>query len=389
MPARDRRPLRVSFRETLLAILPGMLVALVASVAAAQPPAQSQPPARSQPGPLFVYGISYTEDRAAVARLSTGDDGPSFEVVQSIPLGCKGAAIAHHPRLGLVYTVCKNGHGGVFRTQPDGRLEKIRDVEFHGGYCWLSFDATGRWLLGASYESGAVDVHGLDADGMPTTLADSRDMGRKMAHSVGVSPDNRFAYAGFVKEENALCQFAFDAGAGRLTSLDPATAEIPADFGPRHVVFHPTQPWVYFSGEQQLGVAGFCIGTDGRLGPPRIAAPPKVAPGKGLAGSDIVISPDGKFLFVGIRGFEDPLQAVVTYAVAGDGRAEPVCVTETDAIPWAIDITPGGDRLLVSAARPGTLTSYTIRPDGGLVKEAAVEIGKDFWDIVVAPAPAR
>lgn len=345
--------------------------------------------ARAQlPGRLDVYGISYTEDRAVVARLSPG--APSrLEVVQSLPLAGKGAAIARHPRLGLVYTVCKNGRGAVHRTRADGTLEKIRDVEFHGGYCWLTFDRTGRWLLGASYESGAVDVHGLDEHGMPAALADTRDVGRKMAHAVGVSSDNRYAYAGFVKESNGLFQFAFDAAAGKLTPLVPAAVDIPADLGPRHLVFHPRLPIVYFSGEQQLGVAGFPIGPDGRLGPPQLAAPPQVIPAKGLAGSDIVITPDGRFLFVGIRGFEDPLQAVASYAIDAEGRVRHVATTETDAIPWALDVASDGSRLLVSAARAGTLASYLIRDDGSLEKEAAVELGKDFWDIVVAPAAAK
>ena len=343
----------------------------------------------ADPAAVMVYGISYTEDRAAVARLATGAAGTTLEAVQSIPLAGKGAAIAHHPRHGLVYTVCKNGSGGVFRVRPDGGLDAIRDVDFEDGYCWLSLDRTGRWLLGASYESGVVGVHRLDDAGLPTGRADSRTVGRTMAHSLGVSPDNRFAYAGFVKESNGLFQFAFDAATGRLSPLDPPAVDVPADLGPRHLVCHPTLPCVYFSGEQQLGVAGFRIGPDGRLGPPQIVAPPRAAPAKGLAGSDIAITPDGKFLFVGIRGFEDPLQAVVTYAIDARGGVEAVGLTETDSIPWAIDVSPDGRRLLVSAARAGTLAAYAIRPDGSLAKEASVELGKDFWDIVTAPPPAR
>lgn len=366
--------------------LPAAIMRVVWAAAACMAAAR---PAAGNAEALMVYGVSYSEERVAVARLSGRGGDATLEVLQSIPLGCKGAAIARHPRHGLVYAVCKNGHGVVFRVRPDGTLAKAHDVEFHGGYCWISFDRTGRWLLGASYESGAIDVHGLDEEGMPTTLADSEAGGRKMAHAVAVSPDNRFAYAGFVKEESSLWQFAFDAATGALTPLDPATVDIPANLGPRHLVFHPTKPFVYFSGEQQLGVAGFRIGADGRLESPHVAAPPRVEPAKGLAGSDIVIAPDGRFVFMGLRGFEDPLQAVVTYAIDAEGRLDPVAVTRTDAIPWAIDVAPDGSRLLVAAARAGTLAAYAIQPDGGLEKEASVEIGKDFWDIVVASPPAR
>ena len=330
---------------------------------------------------LFICGTSYSEKRAAVVKLTPGEDAARLEVVDSAPLAGGGCAIAWHPRHGVLCTMDKEATCRVFRLSPAGRLEHVCDGQLHGGYCFLALDRQGRHLLGASYESGAVDVYRLDAAGFPAELTASRDEGRTMAHSVAVTPDNRFAYAGFVKESSGLFQYSFDAATGRLEPLAPPQPEISACSGPRHPVFHPTKPFVYFSNEQQLGVSGFRIGADGRLALLEEMAAPGTKPSQGLAGSDIVITPDGRFLYVGVRGFEDPLQAVFAYRIGEDGRLAAVGRTDTDALAMA----PDGQRVFVSAARAGTLTSYRIFADGTLNREAAVQIGKDFWALTVMP----
>lgn len=334
---------------------------------------------------LFICGTSYSEKRAAVAKLTTGAEGARLEVVDSAPLDGGGCAIAWHPRHHLLYTLTKERNCRVFRLAATGRLERVHDVALNGGYCFLALDREGRHLLGASYESGAVDVYRLDDAGLPTTLTASRDEGRKMAHSVGVTPDDRFAYAGFVKESSGLFQYRFDAATGGLEPLDPPEAAVPAGSGPRHLVFHPTKPFVYFSNEQQLGVSVLRIGADGRLELVEEVAPPGVKPAKGLAGSDIVITPDGTFVYVGVRGFENPLQAVFAYRIGADGRLTAAGKTITDAIPWALAMAPDGRRLFVSAARAGTLTSYRIAADGALEREAAVDIGANLWALTAVP----
>lgn len=335
---------------------------------------------------LLICGTSYSEQRAAVVRLAADETGARLEVVDSAPLDGGGCAIAWHPRHRLLYTLTKERNCRVFTIAATGRLEPVHDAALHGGYCFLALDREGRHLLGASYESGAVDVYRLDAAGFPDELTASRDEGRTMAHSVAVTPDDRFAYAGFVKESSGLFQYRFDAARGSLEPLDPPQPELPAGSGPRHLVFHPTKPFVYFSNEQQLGVSVLRIGADGRLTLVEEVAAPGAKPSKGLAGSDIVITPDGKFVYVGVRGFEDPLQAVFAYRIGDDGRLAAAGTTATDAIPWALAMAPDGRRLFVSAARAGTLTSYRIAADGSLEREAAVEIGKDFWALTVVPA---
>ena len=117
-----------------------------------------------------------------------------LEVVQSEPLGAQAGAITHHPDHKLLYIATQEGRGFVYAVNDEGRIEKVRETPFKSGYCFLSLDRSGRYLLGVSYESGNLDVYRLDADGLPEKLVDSRNEKKTKAHSVGVSSDNRSVY---------------------------------------------------------------------------------------------------------------------------------------------------------------------------------------------------
>ena len=333
--------------------------------------------------PLMIYGVSIGEEKAVVVKFHEKDGKPILEVVQSEPLGAPAGSIIHHPDHNLLYIGAKDGRGFVYAVNDDGKIEKVREMPFKSGYCFLSLDRSGRYLLGSSYESGNLDVYRLDAKGLPKKLVDSRNEKKTMAHSVGVSSDNRSVYVPYVKKENALYQYRFDPETGKLRSGAPANIEIPDAVGPRHLAFHPTKPYVYFSNEQQLGVSAYKIGPRGGLQRLQICAALETPPAEGMAASDIAITPDGRFLYVGVRGFGKPLNAVFGYAIGEGGRLESLGMTATDSIPWALGMSPHGDHLFVTSSKQGSLAAYAIDNKGGLKKEASVKIGERFWDILV------
>ena len=333
--------------------------------------------------PLMIYGVSIGEEKAVVVKFHEKDGKPILEVVQSEPLGAPAGSITHHPDHNLLYIGAKDGRGFVYAVNDDGKIEKVREMPFKSGYCFLSLDRSGRYLLGSSYESGNLDVYRLDAEGLPEKLVDSRNEKKTMAHSVGVSPDNRSVYVPYVKEENALYQYRFDPETGKLSPGAPANIEIPDAVGPRHLAFHPTKPYVYFSNEQQLGVSAYKIGPRGGLQQLQICAALKTPPAEGMAASDIAITPDGRFLYVPVRGFGKPLNAVFGYAIGEGGRLKSLGMTATDSIPWALGMSPHGDHLFVTSSKQGSLAAYAIDNKGGLKKEASVKIGQRFWDILV------
>lgn len=90
-------------------------------------------------------------------------------------------------------------------------------------------------------------------------LAAGRDEGRKEAHCILPSPDNRNLYIPYVKSNNAILQYRFDPKSSKVEPLEPLDAQPPAGTGPRHIVYHMTIPLVHFSNEQHLGVSRFTI----------------------------------------------------------------------------------------------------------------------------------
>ena len=116
----------------------------------------------------------------------------------------------------------------------------------------------------------------------------------------------------------------------------------------------------------------------------QIVDPGDLRPAPRLAASDITITPDGKFVFVAVRDFGDKRRdAVHRYRVDREGRLAHTGVTKTDAIPWAIRVTPTGKHLLVSSTAAGTLTAYRI-DDADLHKQTVIDWGAGFRDFAFA-----
>jgi 6-phosphogluconolactonase len=334
----------------------------------------------------MIYGVSGTEEEIAVVAFD--DVQLTMTKRQSLPLGFGAQAICFAPDNRHLYVAC--GHvsesgepnGRRFAVSNDGTIDPGEPLSFAHGYSYLSQDRTGRFLLGVSYVTGHIDVYELTHDAWPR-LVSSRGDRPTEAHAVALSPDNRFAYVPFVKSNNALLQYAFDARNGTMTPLDPLEAEVRDDIGPRHPVFHPTGPYVYFSNEQQLGVSVYRTTQSGQLELLQVCPANATEPEKGLDGSAIVITPDGRFVFAAVRGFGRDYNAVIGYEVLDDGTVTPIGETPTDAIPWIIRLGPDARHLLVSAARGETLTAYRIEEDGALTRQGALRWGEDFWDMAV------
>jgi len=163
-------------------------------------------------------------------------------------------------------------------------------------------------------------------------------------------PDNRFVNIPGVKNNNALYQPAFDETTGRLNSLEPVDAQPPVMFGPRQVVYHPSMPIAYLSNEQQLGVSVYQIGDDGQLiGLPHAMTRPRRSPfeaGKrDPHASSLVVSPDGKWLFVAVRDFGEDEYSGFTFRIGAEGKLSLEARTRGGDIPVTLAMSPVGGRV--------------------------------------------
>ena len=337
---------------------------------------------------FHVYAPSHTTGKLLVASATPTAGGLELKLAQEIKLGFPGSVITKHPTKPLLYVAPPWGpegkaKGAVITLQEDGSYARHAEVNFSHPYAYISLDRTSRYLLGADYAKGFVDVYALDADGMVGQRVAALNEGSPNAHCILTSPDNRFVYVPYVKENNAIFQYRFDAGTGGLTPLATKNANPPAGTGPRHMAYHPTQPILYFSNEQHLGVSAYTVESSGQLKLRQICdAVGKDTPKDGVSSSDIVITPDGKFLFAGLRGHTRPFDWISRYRVKPSGELELLGLTPADKLPWGMGLSPDGRHLLAAAFDGATLSAYQITETGELTKAGSLAWEKQIFCIV-------
>ena len=327
--------------------------------------------------------------QAAGSAAAPADVPSGSPPVHATPLGFKGSTIVAHPSRPWLYVSGASAAPGgpnaaVVRLGADGLPERVDACTLDSGYGWLSIDRTERFLLGCDYFTGKVDIFPLDAAGKPGRRCGGADQGRKEGHCVQPTPDNKFVYVPHVKGNNALFQYAFDEATGGIAPLAPLDVGPPEGSGPRHVAYHPKLPMAYFSEEQGLGVSVYERAADGRLALRSRPRPqPDVTPAPPLAGSDIVLTPDARHLFMGIRDFGGTGDLIAAYRVTADGGLEPLPGTPADDVPWGMAVSADGRFLAVTNFGSKTLTVYRIGADGGLERMTSVDVEDRIMDVVV------
>ena len=219
-------------------------------------------------------------------------------------------------------------------------------------------------------------------------------------HQVRVAPDNRKAIlvsrghdAAGGKPEEPGALHVFDSRDGVLSNQVSVAPNGGYGFGPRHLDFHPTKPWVYVSLERQNALAVFERDGDRLSAMPRfqkgaLAAPARVHQ---LVGT-VHVHPNGRTVYVanrasdtvdvgGRRVFAGGENSLAVYAIE-QSTGEPTIIQHIDTRgihPRTFHIDPSG-RLLVVAhimgltvregsslrAVPTRLSLFRIGADGKL-----------------------
>lgn len=339
--------------------------------------------------PFRVYApSSKTRSLWIVDAVPKADGGLDLKVAEKPDLGVSGWVIAAHPKMPRLYVAGGGGErgkvpGAVVTLARDGGYASHQRVDFNDDAAYLSLDRSGSFLFSVSYGNGRLNVYRLGADGLPGKAVSTVDEGRKEAHCVLISPDNKFLYIPYVKSNLALFQYRFDASSAAVTPLAPLNANPPPGTGPRHLVYHPTLPMVYFTNEQGIGLSTYERRPDGQLVLKQdIPVLPEGMSKEGLSASDLEITPDGKFIFAGLRGHSQDFDRIARYRVREDGQAQLLGLTKADKIPWGLTLSPDAEYLLVSAYTGATLTAYRITTEGGLEQAASLSWDAEISDLL-------
>jgi 6-phosphogluconolactonase (cycloisomerase 2 family) len=243
-----------------------------------------------------------------------------------------------------------------------------------------SVDANGRYLLVAHNAPSAITVHRINADGTlgaAVAQRDGLDTGI-YAHQILLTPDNRTAIlvtrgnnAGDGKPEDpgALKTFRFDDG--RLTNLASIAPGDGLGFGPRHLDFHPTKPWVFVSVERRNKLHVYALDADTGLSRAPLfiketLSDPKTTVPQG-AGA-IHVHPDGKFVYLTNR----------TFPASGPGARQVAPGGENSVAAFAVDQTTGEPTLMQNLDGRGLqLRTFGIDPSGRLLVVASIMAAED------------
>jgi 6-phosphogluconolactonase (cycloisomerase 2 family) len=252
----------------------------------------------------------------------------------------------------------------------------------------MTLDIPSEHILVAFSNPSGLQVYRINPDmspGAQVTQPEPIDPGI-YGHQVRVSLDNRKvilvtrghdAAGGKPEEPGALK--VFDYAGGKLTNEASVAPNGGYGFGPRHLDFHPTRPWVYVSLERQNRLDMFAFNNGELSAEPLFRAGTLAEPGN-IRGRQAVgtvkLHPNGRFAYVanrassttetsGQRLFVGGENTLAVFAIdPATGEPRPIQHVDTRGIHCRnFHIDPSG-RLLVASH----ITGLPVR-DGGVVRE--------------------
>jgi 6-phosphogluconolactonase len=309
-----------------------------------------------------IHLYEFDSFKGSLTKVSTflGIDNPSFLFVD--------------PKQNRLFSVSETDNGSVvsFRVDPlSGVIEEINRQPSHGDYpCHLHMDSSGNWLLLVNYMSGSVCVYPVDAYGRIGDLADQihhcggvgvvsdRQEG---PHPHSVFPITKTPYW-LVPDlgNDAIYTYRLDQERGKL-NLQSKTMT-PIGSGPRHLAFHPFEPFVYVIEELSSSISVYqLVRNNGEL--KRIQTLSTLPEGFSDESTcaEVAISADGKFLYGSNRGHD----SIVSFRVLKDGRLAKLGHTSSAGkTPRNFILIPGGEWLLAANQDSNSIIVMGIDKDG-------------------------
>jgi len=397
-------------------------------------------PVRAQ----ISHAVLYASAGAVLTQYDVDAQAASLVKKSSVRLPANVQYVWQHPSRKYLYVAWSDGgaaaaavgstavpsgknHGvSAFRIDPSsGALQAIgKSVALPARPIHLSVDITGTHVLVAFNIPSSISVRQLNPDGtigalvkQPSTL----DTGI-YAHQVRVNPSNKTVFLvtrgnGPTKDkpEDRGAVKVFSYADGVLKNLASIAPNGGVNFQPRHLDFHPSQPWVFLSLERQTQLQVYHMTKDGSLDAlplftkDSVANPAKKAP---LQNSGTVhVHPNGKFVYQATRSagsdasgkasFGGGENSIAVYAI-NQKTGEPTLLQNADtrgaeprtfALDPSAQVLVAGNQTAISAGSktiPASLAVFRVRTDGKLdfVRKYDVDTsgGSLFW-MGIVPLP--
>jgi 6-phosphogluconolactonase len=334
----------------------------------------------------FMYVGTYTQDGSTSKGIYVYRYDPGKAQVTSIGLAAQTinpSFLAVHPNRRFLYAVNEVGDykgqksGGVSAFAIDnatGKLTLLNEVASGGADpCYITVDNTGKFVLVANYTGGSVSVFPILKDGsLGEASAFVQHTGHGTnpkrqeaphAHSIDVSPDDRFAIVDDLGLDETLV-YKFDSSKGSLALNDPPFAKADAGAGPRHFAFHPNGKFAYVIHEMGSTVSVFDYDAAGGILHPvqTISTIPKDFTSLN-EDAEIEVHPSGKFLYASNRGHDsiavfaiDPNKGTLTLVEYAPTKGES---------PRHFQIDPTGRLLFAENEKSDNIVVFRINAQTG------------------------
>jgi 6-phosphogluconolactonase (cycloisomerase 2 family) len=235
-----------------------------------------------------------------------------------------------HPSAPFLYVASSNGGSGTTGVKGDRhflsalRIDKVSgELQAHGPSVSLrsrpihcSVDASGAFALSAYNNPSSVAVHRINADGSigeEVKQAAALDCGI-FAHQIRTTPNNDAAIlvcrgndkaADKAEGPGSLKFFSFKDG--QLANRVTVAPDGGFGFGPRHLEFHPTLPYVYVSRERENKLNVYRL-VDGVIDPQALFVKETLARPDNIvsrqAACTLHAHPNGRFLYLANRAYD-------------------------------------------------------------------------------------
>jgi 6-phosphogluconolactonase (cycloisomerase 2 family) len=308
---------------------------------------------------------------STIARF-TSDAAGRLTLAEMMP-ACGGAnRLVFTPDLRFAYLACiYAGQIAAYRVAEDGALTSIGQVGFPDAF-GIAIAPNGHTLYVSSAEDSTLAAFRVGADGQLTPLNSVDSGGSTVTRGLAVTPDGRFVYVGHGAPlgagDNVLTGFALGADG----SLQGQVAEAPNGASGVDMVITPDGRFLYVAAGGSNRVFGYEISADGSLA---------AVPGQSFPSGDFSIgaamSPDGRRIFVAALGtvVRGSPGEVTGWAIGADGSLTEIERLETAGDALGIQFAPDGRHLYVGDFFFDKVTGFRVSAGGKLTEIQTVDSG--------------
>ncbi|SPB14816.1 3-carboxymuconate cyclase-like protein [Caballeronia novacaledonica] len=308
-----------------------------------------------------------------------------------------------HPSRQYLYVTTSNGgprvksdynHVSAFAIGPDGALTQHGNPQpLDRRAVHMCVDPTGQFILNAhNHPMSGITVHSINADG---TIGKAVEQPHSLDY--GIYPHQVMTFpsgdAALIVDRGNKPQSDKPEDPGALRSfkmrngvLDVGNVAAPwggYGFGPRHVDFHPSKPWLYASDERMNRLYMFRI-IDGRIEQEPAYTRETLADSKSVAARQIAgpihVHPSGRYVYVANRA---------DHTIERDGQ-KVFAGGENNIAVYVLDQDTGEPQLMQHAdTHSFHVRTFACDPSGSLlvtasIKALSVEVGTGLKEVPAA-----